>query len=371
MTVVTLETVLVLGLVVLALLLFITEIVRFDVAALIVMALLMVFGILTPQEGISGFANSATITILAMFILSAGIQRTGLINLAARRILEVAGRDPFRQVLLIAVLIGGISAFINNTAAVAIMLPMAIAMARDTGGSPSKLLMPLSFASMLGGTLTLIGTSTNLLANGLLEELGLPALSLFTFTQVGLIVFFVGLAYLLTVGFFLLPTRVGPEDVGPFRLEEYLAEVRVPEESPFAGERAVDTFLHRVLGIDILEVIRDHEVRRPPLDAHVLQVGDIMVVSGSRDELQRVSELEGLDLVPELEEEALALTSEDISLVEVVVPPTSRLIGRSVAGIKFHERYNAQVVAVSKTRSQTRRLRPWVRQPPRRMHQRG
>ncbi len=366
---VTLDTILVLALVVLALVLFVTEVVRYDIVALIIMALLMVLQILTPLEGISGFANTATITILAMFILSGGIQKTGLINLAAQKILGFAGRDPFLQVLLITAVIGGVSAFVNNTAAVAIMLPMAVAMARDTGGSPSKLLMPLSFASMLGGTLTLIGTSTNLLANGLLEELGLPGLSLFTFTQVGLIVFFIGMAYLLTVGYFLLPTRVGPEDVGPFRLEEYLAEVRVPEESPFVGQAVSETFLHRVLGIDVLEVIREHKVRRPPLDMVTLRAGDIMVISGSRDELQRVSELGGLDLVPELEEEALALTSEDVSLVEVVIPPTSRLIGHSLAGVNFHERYSAQVVAVSKTHSRARK-RLKLFQPPNRMHKR-
>ncbi len=369
MTVVTLDTILVLALVVLALVLFVTEVVRFDVVALIIMALLMLFRVLTPQEGISGFANSATITILAMFILSGGIQKTGLINLAAQKILGFAGRDPFLQVLLITALIGGISGFVNNTAAVAIMLPMAVAMARDTGGSPSKLLMPLSFASMLGGTLTLIGTSTNLLANGLLEGLGLPGLSLFTFTQVGLVVFFVGLGFMLTVGYVLLPTRVGPEDVGPFRLEEYLAEVRVPEDSPFVGQGVSETFLHRVLGIDVLEVIRDHKVQRPPVDMVTLQAGDIMVISGSRDELQRISELGGLDLVPELEEDALALTSDDVSLVEVVVPPTSRLIGHSLAAVNFHERYNAQVVAISKTRSLAKR-RIRLFQPPRRMHKR-
>lgn len=365
-----LEIAFVWGLVVLALILFATDWIAFELTALLIMTLLLLSRIVTPLEGISGFANSATITVLAMFILSGGIERTGLIHLIAQKVVAIAGASPLKQIILIVAVVGPVSAFINNTAAVAILLPMTVAIARDTRVSPSRLLMPLSFASMLGGVMTLIGTSTNLLASGLAEELIGEGFQIFTFTQVGFIVFLVGSAYLLTVGFRLVPARIQPEDLtAGVRLEEYLGEVRVLPESPFVGQPVTETHLAKVMGIDVLEVLREGEVLRPPLDRVALQPDDILVVSASKDELKRISQLEGLDPVPELEEAALSLTSEDISLVEVIVPPNSRYIGKSLADVNFHERYNAQVVAISKTRAQPRRL-PLFARAPRRMHRR-
>lgn len=363
---------LVLAIIALALVLFATDWLSFDITALLIMALLMLTGLVSPREGISGFANSATITVLAMFILSGGIERTGLVHWVADQVVALAGRNPFKQVLLLVAVVGPVSAFINNTAAVAILLPMTVAVARDTRTSPSKLLIPLSFASMLGGVMTLIGTSTNLIASGLAEEfLGPEAgLSLFTFSQVGFLVFLVGSVYLLTVGFRLLPDRVPPEqEAGGFRLEEYLGEVRVTPGSPFAGQRVTETLLSRVLGIDVLEVIRGEEVLRPPLDEVALRAGDVLVLSASRDELRRVSQIEGLDPVPQLDEATLPLTDAEVTLVEAIVPPNSRFIGRSLSALRFHERYRAQVVAVSKTRAQPRR-KPLFARAPRRMHER-
>lgn len=368
--VLTLEIGLVLFLVSLAIFLFATELLPFDITALLIMGLLMLLNLVTPAQGISGFANSATITVLAMFILSGGIQRTGLLDLVARKVVRHAGPNPLKQVLLIALIVGPMSAFLNNTAVVAILMPVALTIARDTRTSPSKLLMPVSYASQLGGVMTLIGTSTNLLASGLSEEFGYGAFDLFMFSQVGFLVFLLGTVYLLTVGFRLIPARIDPEDARTsYRLEEYLAEVKVVAGSPLVGQRVAETVIQKVWGMDVLEVLRGGEVLRPPLDYVILDPEDILVISASRDELKRVSRLEGVDVVPELEEAALALTSEEVSLVEVLVPPNSRYIGQSLATLNFHERYGAQVVAISKTRAQSRR-QPLLSRAPRRMHQR-
>ncbi len=343
---VALELFIVFGLIILALILFVTELASPDVTALLIMGLLMLTQILTPAEGLSGFSNSATLTVLAMFILSAGIVRTGLINAITYRILAVAGRSQYRQLLLITAVVGSISGFINDTAAVAILLPLVLGVARDTRTSPSKLLIPLSYAALLGGTLTLIGTSTNLLVSGLLEEFGFSGLSIFSFTHVGLVVLLVGMIYLWTVGYRFLPERVSPAaESGPFAVEDYLCEVEIEKGYPYIGMPLSETVIYRVLGIDVLGIRRGKDVLRPPLDWEIIQQGDVLLLSASKDEVERLGQIKGLDIVPELAVDAHQLTSEDVLLVEGIIAPDSAFIGSTLAEVDLHRRFRAQTVA--------------------------
>lgn len=197
-----------LAVVLLALICFVGEWFPADVTAIAVMVLLMTLGLVTPEEGISGFSSSATITVLAMFILSAGIDRTGAVQAVSTGLMTWGGRRASRQIVVMGAIVGPISAFINNTAVVAVFLPIVEDWCRKQGISPSKLLMPLSYLTVLGGMLTVIGTSTNVLASGLSADLGYSPFGLFQFTGVGLITGAIGLLYLAFVAPRWLPQRL-------------------------------------------------------------------------------------------------------------------------------------------------------------------
>ena len=190
-----------------AVILFITEKLRVDVVALLVMVVFITTGIISPTQGIAGFSNPATVTVAAMFVLAAALERTGALDFVAVTVLRLAGRSTFRAVLVLMTTIAFISAFINNTAAVAVLLPVALEVSRRSGVSPSKLLIPLSFASLFGGACTLIGTSTNILVSTLAVQHGDKPISMFELAPVGVILALVGLLYIC-----LLYTSPSPRD---------------------------------------------------------------------------------------------------------------------------------------------------------------
>ena len=190
------DIILTLSILAVALVAFVFEWFPVDLTAIMVSIILMLLKLVTPEEGIAGFGNTATITVMAMFILSAGVTRTGSIQVVRDWLLQWGGKSNFQQILVTGIIVGPISAFINNTAVVAIFIPIIEDFAKKQGISSSKLLMPLSFTSILGGTLTLIGTSTNILASGLSADLGQGEFGLFQFTQLGMVIFAIGLLYL-------------------------------------------------------------------------------------------------------------------------------------------------------------------------------
>ncbi|MEO0852509.1 MAG: SLC13 family permease, partial [Cyanobacteria bacterium J06648_11] len=230
-----------LGVVLLALVGFVSEWKPVDITALSIMVLLIVLGLVSPQEGISGFSSSATITVMAMFILSSGIARTGVIVSVTDWLMKWGGKSLFRQVLTMGLIVGPITALINNTAVVAVFLPSIENWCQKQGISASKLLIPLSYSTILGGMITVIGTSTNILASGLSEQLGYGAFSLFQFAPVGLITFGVGMLYLAIAAPWLLPDRQvrsgdSEETVGDrYQLQDYVSEVVVPPDSSLVG----------------------------------------------------------------------------------------------------------------------------------------
>ena len=209
----TIEIAFVLALIVVATFLFVTDYVSYDVAAIIIMVCLLASGILSPREGLSGFSNPATVTVAAMFILSEGVRRTGILNVAGD-FFSTRMQENFNYwFLALLIFVGVISAFINNTAAVAIFIPVMMSISTRVGVSPSKLLIPLSFAGMFGGVCTLIGTSTNILVSSIAVERGMEAISMFEFTGMGLIFFVAGLIFLFTVGIKMIPERRKEEDL--------------------------------------------------------------------------------------------------------------------------------------------------------------
>ena len=351
-----------------ALLLFVTEPVPVDVTAIgVLVALLLIqpasvalaaAGLVDgpillfpsyPADALSGFSSEATLTVLAMFILSDGVQRTGVIQRLGARIATFTGDSQSRQLGASIGVVAPISGFINNTAAVAILLPMVTDLAHRGGTSPSKLLLPLSYASMFGGMLTLIGTSTNILASELSGRLIGRSFTMFEFTQLGIVVSVVGTVYLLTVGRWLTPERIKPklDLTEEFEMAEYLTEVVVRPDSPLVGQRVGKALVETEFDVDLLQLIRGDDTFLEPLGPKEIQAGDVFAIRTDRDTLVELLGVEGLDAVPTAVDEA-ELETEDAadSLVELVVAPGSALPGKSLASASFRRRYDATVLAL-------------------------
>ncbi|MFT4884951.1 MAG: di/tricarboxylate transporter [Natronomonas sp.] len=349
-----------------ALVLFVTEPVPIDITAIGVMVALIVLEPWTqvsPADGVSGFASSATITVLAMFVLSEGIRRTGVVNIIGRKIADRFGHSPFGQLVAVLGLSGGTAGFINNTPVVAVMIPMVIELSKRTGISPSKLLIPVSYASMMGGMLTLIGTSSNILASDVYDRVGGAAtepFSMFEFTALGALVLVVGTVYLLAFGPRLLPERIKARTdlTDEFGMTQYLTEVVVRGDSPMLG-RAVDDALDDIeADADIVQLIRDGQAFNEPLARKEVRAGDILVLRVDRESLIELMDAEGLDFAPdaevtdevlEAEEGATEELEESVGeqrLVEIVLSPDTNLLGETLETLNFRQRYDATVLAI-------------------------
>jgi di/tricarboxylate transporter len=345
--------VLTLGVVLLALVCFVGEWFPADVTAITVMVMLMTLGLVTPEEGISGFSNSATITVLAMFILSAGIDRTGAVQSVSRWFMAWGGRRASRQILVMGGIVGPISGFINNTAVVAVFLPIVEDWCRKQGIAPSKLLMPLSYVTVLGGMLTVIGTSTNVLASGLSEDLGYGTFGLFQFTLVGLITGTMGLLYLAFVAPRWLPQRQTLETdpvLQRYGLNNYISEIVIPPGSNLVGQSLQSSQLQRKFDLDVMELIRDGAHFSQPIADKRLQAGDVLLVRGNPDCLLQIKETQGIEILPEVKfgytDAEPALTAGEEGIAEVLLLPNAEIVGSTLKETRFRQRYNATVLAI-------------------------
>ena len=338
---------------VVALVAFVAEWLPVDLTALCVAIVLILLGLVTPEEGIAGFSNSATVTVMAMFVLSAGITRTGVIQVIRDRLLVWGGKNPHQQVFVLGALVGPISAFINNTAVVAIFLPIVEDWCKKQKISPSKLLIPLSYATVLAGMITVVGTSTNILASGISAKLGYGEFSLFQFTALGLVTFLAGLIYLTIFAPKLLPDR--KSSTGEFLEDDYgskvyLSEVIITPRSNLIGQTLCQSGLQRKFNFDVLELIRNKVHLSQPLADKVLNAGDILIVHSSREELLKIKDERGLEIFADVKFQKgdieSAITTGEEKLAEVLILSNSRLIGTTLKDLKFRQRYNATVLAI-------------------------
>ena len=338
---------------VVALVAFVAEWLPVDLTALCVAIVLILLGLVTPEEGIAGFSNSATVTVMAMFVLSAGITRTGVIQVIRDRLLVWGGKNPHQQVFVLGALVGPISAFINNTAVVAIFLPIVEDWCKKQKISPSKLLIPLSYATVLAGMITVVGTSTNILASGISAKLGYGEFSLFQFTALGLVTFLAGLIYLTIFAPKLLPDR--KSSTGEFLDDDYgskvyLSEVIISPRSNLIGQTLSQSGLQRKFDFDVLELIRNKVHLSQPLADKVLNAGDILIVHSSREELLKIKDERGLEIFADVKFQKgdieSAITTGEEKLAEVLILSNSRLIGTTLKDLKFRQRYNATVLAI-------------------------
>lgn len=334
-----------------ALIVFALDIFPIDFVAFAIMGVILILGPVlgvSPEEAISGFSNPATITVLAMFILSGGISRTGMINLLAKRMIRLAGTSELRQLVTIMVVVGPISAFINNTAAVAILLPSVVALARQRQRPSSKLLIPLSYFSQLGGVITLVGTSTNILASALTVREGLPAFSMFEFSKIGILIFATGAIYILFIGRRLLPVRRDQPGISEsYEVKDYLTEVVVQQNSPLVGKSLADAQIRTQFDIHVFEILRNGRKLRHPLMENTLRAGDILFMKADTDQLLEIEDA-GLEIYPDLQFGNEELESSQRGLMEVVIGPNSDLIGGTLKSTNFHYHYNCTVLAIRK-----------------------
>ncbi|MFB6357048.1 MAG: SLC13 family permease, partial [bacterium] len=323
------------------------------VLALTIPVLLVIFQPWTQiglEEAVTGFSSPATIAILAMFILSAGIKRSGLIQILGDQLSSFTGDNETKQLGAITALSGPIAGFINNTPVVAIFIPMVSNLARRVKTSPSKLMMPLSFASMMGGTLTLIGSSTNLLASDLSSRLLDHPIGFFEFFNVGAIILVTGSIYLITVGRFLIPERVEPEDdlAEEYEMGELLTEVSVHEEFEFVGSNVREMIKDFDVEFDLVQIIREGEQFMEPLEVKTLRVEDRFIVRTNRENLLKLLETAGVRIFPQnrVSVERIEEPSKGQTVVETVIPAGSFLEGQTLRDVNFVDRYDTSVLAV-------------------------
>jgi len=327
-----------------AVVLFIWEKFSVDTVAIMVMIALMASGILTPSEGFSGFSNTATLTVGAMFVISAAVFKSGLLSNVSTFLIKV-GRINFTLCLLAIMLIAGIlSAFINDTAVVALFMPVVIQVAKETEISPSKLLMPLSFGALMGGVCTLIGTSTNILVSGIAEEQGIDPIGMFEMSQAGIWFLVAGIIYMVFVGQFLIPNRkANVTAVDEFDMGQYLAEIKLLPTSKSIGKTVQTCPLVTDLEIEILQVIRKDGHIEFPMPYTELMEGDLLKVRCDIEKVKSLAKREGIMVKGDMGE----IEGNEIFLYEALIGPSSPFVGRSLAEIQFKETYQgASVLAI-------------------------
>ena len=340
------EIAFVLGLTIVAVVLFVTEKFSTDVVAVLVMVVLLVSGMLTPAEGFNGVANPATVTVGAMFVISAGLFRAGAVNFLGRGLRRLARRSSTLMVLVMMLGVGSLSSFLNNTATVAIMIPVIMVVAQRVNTSPSKLLMPLAFASLLGGMCTVLGTSTNILASSMAETAGLEPLSMFEFSRLGIIFFAVGVIYMMTIGRKMIPEhRTSGDLTRSFGLGDYLTELQLSDKSQLVGESLESAPLLEEFDIEVLQIIRGKDLLRPTPKT-VLREHDLLRVKGDVSTINELKERAEASLGMQIKWQDSDLESKDTKLVEAVVGPSSPLAGRSLVESNPRKNYGVSVLAI-------------------------
>ncbi len=309
---------------------------------------------LSPREAIAGFSNEAVITVGAMFIISAGLMRTGAVGFLADKIIAFSRGRPHRILLLSITAVALSSAFINNTPVVVLFVPIILRVCYQHGLSPSKFLIPISYASILGGTCTLIGTSTNILVSDIASAVaahrqipGLHKLGMFEMAPVGLPLAVGGLILIMLLAHRLLPDRkTVTSTLADTEQKSFMTELEIQPSGPCVGKTVREAFLSCYEGLHVLEVIRGEKVIYPPVDEVVLRPGDILLTKGSVNDIVRVQRDRTAVIAPELGLDGVRMTERAFTLAEVVIMPTSQFIGKTIEEVQFKRRYDVNVIAI-------------------------
>lgn len=345
---------LVLALTFLAVVALVKEWIPADGVALALVGVLVVSGVVDGRAAIGAFGNGAVVTVGASFVLAAGLTRSGALEPIARRLLATSGASAARVVLVLMATVALGSAFINNTPIAVMFMPITLAIAKRTATAPSKLLIPMSYAAIVGGMCTLIGTSTTVLVSGDLLRRGLAPVGMFEPLPLGLAGVALTLAYMSTVGRRLLPARTTlSTTVDAAGLRDYVTEVALSADSPLLGRSVDEAVRDAGPTLKVLRLIRGEEGLAPTTPGLRLEAGDALLVRGDAGALLRLARGRGAELTPDLRDKA-ALTPRATSLAELIVRPGSAAIGQSIADLGLHARTGALVVGVQRHESHVR-----------------
>ena len=341
------EILIVLSLIVLAFSLFVTEKFPLDVTALLILSILLLGKFLTPEEAISGFANPAVITIGLLFILSHALQKTRLLEYLIIRINKLVSRSRNLGLGVYLLTIGIASALMNNTAIVAIFMPVTIRLAHQYKISPSKLLIPLSYAAIMGGTLTLVGTSTNLLVNAIYIDNGGEALGMFEFARYGWIPLIIGLAYIIWIAPLILPSRTITSSLTKsYHMAGYLTEMKISNDSPLVGKTCRERNINQNYDVMVLDIQRDGHLISTKVGEEIIQSGDILFVKGAVENFLRMKEVEKISLLTDEKLTQKELEQEDNVLMECMLTDKSDIIGKTLMQSNFRKRFRTFILAI-------------------------
>lgn len=363
------------GILAFAILFFVTEWLRVDVVALIVVLSLMITDLLSPQEAIAGFSNPVVLTLAALFVIGGGIQQTGLAAAIGSQVLKIAGNHPLRLMVAVILTVALLSAFMSDAGTVAVLLPAVVSLAAVARISPSKLLIPLSIGSLLGGAATLIGTPPNLIASDTLRQGGYEPFSFFDYTPIGLVLILTGVIFMVVVGYRLLPDRapvqpvqrVGmPEDLSSrYQLPDNLFRLRVRQSSTLVGKTLAEGAFGRDFQVNIIELRRQTEARplfrlgesslvwqasnvrsMKPSTETTFQPEDVIIVQGEPDQVSHLAAHWNLGVQPADAQDEQSLINQEVGLAEVLLPEDSHLIGKSLVDLHFGSTYHLTVLGI-------------------------
>ncbi len=330
-----------------ATILFISEKLSIDLIALMIIGALVLSGVITPEEGLAGFSNPATLTVAFMFVISAAILKTGSLQYVTGLLTKTFRNHYQRGVILLMLVVSAVSAFINNTPVVAVMIPVTMQIAKNANRTASKLLIPVSYASIFGGTCTLIGTSTNILISGIAEQNGLEPISMFQMTPMGACLVLVGSLFMIFIGQRLLPSRTeNNEDALEESLIDYLAEIEILAESELADVSILASPLVREMDMEILELRRDGTTMTLPQGDTMLRPFDVLKVRCDVGKIKRMKDQLKVRVMPFTDDDEIDDSGGRSSFVELVIPTNSELEGKTLRQFDFRRRYRSAPLAI-------------------------
>jgi uncharacterized repeat protein (TIGR01451 family) len=332
-----------------AVVLFATERIPIDIVTILLVMALVVTGTLSAKDAFAGFGDDIVITISGLFILTGGLVKTGVIDVIGRRLHKIAGGNEFRLTVLVMVVAAASAAVLKNTTTTAMFVPVVLGMCMRARVPPSKLMMPLAFGAILGGTCTLIGTSTNLAVSGAITRYGMQPFSMFELTPVGVAIVAVGLLYMLLLGLRLLPRRGGADSLTEqYHIREYMSEVIVLPDSPLVGKTLAEANVGDQLDLTVVGIMRGKQGRIAPTPTEKIEAEDLLLVQGRIEDILRVKNETGIEIKADFKLSDNVLESGDVELFEAMVLRGSDFIGRTLKGLKFRQHFQLTVLAVNR-----------------------
>jgi di/tricarboxylate transporter len=318
-----------------------------EVIALGLLLALGFTGLLPRDQIFAGFGSDTVIMILGLLILTAALERTGVTDVAGRAVSGRVEDNPDRLLLIVMVASAAVGAFISNTASTAFFLPVVLGIAKKTGISASKLLMPLAFSSIVSSSVTLVSTSTNMVVSGMISTYGMAPMGMFELAPVGIPIAVIGVLYMFLARR-LVPERPASEDlIEEFGVRPYLSEIVIQPGSKLAGKTLGKANLAQQLGLTVLRIVRDENQKLAARANTTLREGDTLIVEGGQADILKIKDTAGVDIVADAKVSASDLTTENTALVEAMLLPGSPLLGRTLRRQRFRERYGAQVLGIN------------------------